>query len=44
MEGVNQTVKQFILNEFLPSKDPANLTDSIDLVQVGRFASLQSAC
>jgi acyl carrier protein len=40
MEDVKQTVKQFILQEFLPGEDPANLTDAVDLVHQGIVDSL----
>ena len=40
MEDIKQTVKQFILNEFLPGEDPANLTDKVDLVHQGVVDSL----
>lgn len=40
MEDIKQTVKQFILNEFLPGEDPANLTDTVDLVHQGIVDSL----
>lgn len=40
MDDVKQTVKQFILDEFLPGEDPANLTDSTDLVRQGIIDSL----
>jgi acyl carrier protein len=40
VEDIKQTVKQFILKEFLPGEDPANLTDSIDLVHQGIVDSL----
>jgi acyl carrier protein len=40
MEDIKQTVKQFILKEFLPGEDPANLTDSVDLVHQGIVDSL----
>ena len=40
MEDVKQTVKQFILQEFLPGEDPVNLTDSVDLVHQGIVDSL----
>jgi acyl carrier protein len=39
-DDIKQTVKQFILKEFLPGEDPANLTDSIDLVHQGIVDSL----
>lgn len=37
---INQIVKQYILKEFLPDEDPANLTDSTKLVQGGILDSL----
>lgn len=40
MDDVKQTVKQFILDEFLPGEDPASLTDSTDLVRQGIIDSL----
>ena len=40
MEDIKQTVKQYILQEFLPGEDPANLTDSVDLVHQGIVDSL----
>jgi acyl carrier protein len=40
MEDVKQTIKQFILQEFLPGEDPVNLTDSVDLVHQGIVDSL----
>jgi len=40
MEDIKQTVKDFILREFLPGEDPANLTDSVKLVRDGIIDSL----
>jgi acyl carrier protein len=40
MEDIKQTVKQFILQEFLPGEDPANLTDSVQLIRDGIIDSL----
>jgi acyl carrier protein len=40
MEDVKQTVKNYILQEFLPGEDPANLTDSVQLVRGGILDSL----
>ena len=40
MEDVKQTVKQFILDEFLPGEDPSNLTDAVQLIRGGILDSL----
>ncbi len=40
MADTNAIVKQFILNEFLPGEDPANLTDSVQLIRGGILHSL----
>jgi acyl carrier protein len=40
MEDVKQVVRQFILQEFLPGEDPANLTDSVQLIRGGILDSL----
>lgn len=40
MENTKQTIKQFILQEFLPGEDPANLTDSLQLMRSGILDSL----
>jgi acyl carrier protein len=40
MEDIKESVKQYILQEFLPGEDPANLTDSVDLVHQGIVDSL----
>jgi acyl carrier protein len=38
--AVKQTVKGFILNEFLPGEDPAELTDSTPLITGGVLDSI----
>jgi acyl carrier protein len=40
MDDIKQTVKQYILQEFLPGEDPANLTDSLQLIRSGILDSL----
>lgn len=40
MEDTKNTVKTYILNEFLPGEDPALLTDSTPLVTGGILDSL----
>jgi len=35
MEDIGQIVKQYIVPEFLPEEDPANLTDSVQLLRDG---------
>ena len=40
MEDTKQTIKQFILKEFLPGEDPANLTNTLELVRSGILDSL----
>lgn len=40
MEDVKQIVKQYVLQEFLPGEDPANLTDSVRLIRDGILDSL----
>ena len=40
MDDVKRTVKQFILQEFLPGEDPANLTDAVPLTRGGIIDSL----
>ena len=42
MEDIKQEIKQFILQEFLPGEDPANLTDSVQLLQGGIIDSLST--
>jgi len=40
MNGVASTTKQYILDEFLPGENPANLTDSTPLISGGILDSL----
>jgi acyl carrier protein len=40
MTDVGSTVKQFILNEFLPGEDPNELTESTPLITGGILDSL----
>jgi acyl carrier protein len=40
MEDVKQVVRQYILQEFLPGEDPANLTDAVQLIRGGILDSL----
>jgi acyl carrier protein len=40
MGPVGETVKQFILREFLPGEDPDELTDSTPLISSGILDSL----
>jgi acyl carrier protein len=40
MEDVKQIVKQYVLQEFLPGEDAANLTDSVKLIRGGVLDSL----
>lgn len=40
MDDIQAIVKQFILDEFLPGEDPANLTDSVQLIRGGILHSL----
>jgi acyl carrier protein len=42
MEDIKQAIKQFILQEFLPGEDPANLTDSVQLIRDGIIDSLNT--
>jgi acyl carrier protein len=37
---INQIIKQYILQEFLPGEDPENLTDSVQLIRGGILHSL----
>lgn len=39
-DAVKQTVKGFILNEFLPGEDPAELTDTTPLITGGVLDSI----
>ena len=38
--GVEQSVKSFILREFLPGEDPSELTDSTPLITAGILDSI----
>ncbi len=40
MDDIQAIVKQFILDEFLPGEDPANLTDDVQLIRGGILHSL----
>jgi len=40
MSGIETTVKEFILKEFLPGEDPANLLTSTPLIAGGILDSL----
>ncbi|MCW5622593.1 MAG: acyl carrier protein [Burkholderiales bacterium] len=39
-EQVKEAVKGFILKEFLPGEDPANLTDDLPLISTGILDSI----
>jgi acyl carrier protein len=39
-DDVRKTVKEFILNEFLPGEDPAELTDATPLITGGVLDSI----
>ena len=40
MEDIKQIVKLYILDELLPGEDPAQLTDSVQLVKSGILDSI----
>jgi acyl carrier protein len=40
VEDIKQTIKQHILEKFLPGEDPANLTDTLELIRSGILDSL----
>lgn len=42
MENIRQTVKNFILDKFLPGEDPANLTNDTELKESGILDSLST--
>jgi acyl carrier protein len=42
MQATTQSIKQFILEEFLPSEDPANLTENTPLFTTGVLDSIAS--
>jgi acyl carrier protein len=39
-EEIKKTVKEYILNEFLPGEDPEELTDTTPLITGGIFDSI----
>jgi len=39
-DEITQTVREFILREFLPGEDPANLTDDVPLISGGILDSI----
>lgn len=42
MENIRETVRGFILNNFLPGEDASNLTDSTELKESGILDSLST--
>lgn len=42
MDNVRETVRRFILDNFLPGEDAANLTDSTELKESGILDSLST--
>jgi Acyl carrier protein len=40
MDEITRVVKDFILQEFLPGEDPAELTDSVQLIRGGILDSI----
>lgn len=42
MENVRETVRRFILDNFLPGEDASNLTDSTELKESGILDSLST--
>lgn len=42
MENIRETVRFFILDNFLPGEDPANLTDTTELKESGILDSLST--
>lgn len=42
MENVRDIVRRFILDNFLPGEDPANLTDTTELKESGILDSLST--
>jgi acyl carrier protein len=42
MDNMRQTVRQFILENFLPGEDPKNLTDQTELKESGILDSLST--
>jgi acyl carrier protein len=42
MENIRETVRRFILDNFLPGEDAANLTDSTELKESGILDSMST--
>jgi acyl carrier protein len=42
MDNIRDTVRHFILDNFLPGEDPANLTDSTELKESGILDSMST--
>ena len=42
MQDIRQTVRHFILDNFLPGEDPSNLTDDTELKESGILDSLST--
>ncbi|MDR3635270.1 MAG: acyl carrier protein [Isosphaeraceae bacterium] len=42
MDEISQAVREFVLNEFLPGEDPAELTDSTPLITGGILDSIST--
>jgi acyl carrier protein len=42
MQDIRQTVRQYMLDNFLPGEDPANLTDDTELKESGILDSLST--
>lgn len=42
MDNIRETVRQYILDNFLPGEDPANLTDQTELKESGILDSLST--
>jgi len=39
-DGLNQTIRNFIISSFVPEEKPENLTDDLDLIKSGILDSL----
>ncbi|HEX7114478.1 MAG TPA: acyl carrier protein [Steroidobacter sp.] len=42
MDNIRETVRRYILDNFLPGEDPANLTDQTELKESGILDSLST--
>jgi acyl carrier protein len=42
LDEIKQTIKGYILQEFLPGEDPANLTDDLELLRSGVLDSIST--